>query len=829
MTDEVKNTNEPLASTQDTKAQEKTATAEKAQQEKQPAGKQNDDNKYALLPLRDIVLFPNMVIPLFVGREKSVHALDSVTSQNKQILLVTQKDPNVDDPTLDDLYKVGTLATVLQMLRLPDGTLKVLVEGTQRAEIKSGITEEPFMQVTAELVQEKMVSMNELEALVRSVSEQFERYASLNRRLPPEAWAVVSGLKDPMKLADAISSHLSLKVDDKQKLLETRSLSERLETLYGLMEKEINVLQVEKRIRRRVKNQMEKSQKEYYLNEQMKAIQKELGDGEEGSDTLELGNRIEAAHMPKDVKEKALAELRKLKMMGPMSAEAGIVRNYLDWLVSIPWKKVKKTNIDLKKAEAILNKDHYGLEKVKERILEYLAVLQKSGAMRGPILCLVGPPGVGKTSLGQSIAKATGRHFVRASLGGMRDEAEIRGHRRTYIGAMPGKIIQGMKKAKTLNTLFLLDEIDKLGADWRGDPSSALLEVLDPEQNATFNDHYLEVDYDLSGVMFVTTANTLKMPRPLLDRMEIIQLSGYTEDEKVEIAKRHLIAKQMKAAGLKNDEFSVTEGAIRDLIRSYTREAGVRNLEREIANLARKAVKEILVKKVNSVRVTEKNLADFAGVPRYTFDKAEQEDLVGVTTGLAWTEVGGEILSIEAVTMPGKGNIILTGQLGDVMKESVEAARSYIRANHKMFGIQSSVFEKNDIHVHVPEGATPKDGPSAGITMCTSLVSALTGIAVRKDIAMTGEITLRGRVLPIGGLKEKLLAALRSGIKTVLIPFENQKDLAEIPDNVKKGLKIIPVKYVREVLEYALVKELQPLPAEVPVSESTNESVVAVN
>ncbi len=784
---------------------------------------------YPVLPLRDIVLFPHMVVPLFVGREKSVHALDNVLGDNKEILLVTQVDPNIDDPTPKDLHKIGTLATVLQMLRLPDGTVKVLVEGSRRAEITHFISEEPFLEVYAKEVHDNDVATDELEALTRSVTEQFERYASLNHRLPPEAWATVSQLQDPAKLADAVSSHLTLKIEEKQKLLETRSLLERLEILFTLMEKEINVLQVEKKIRKRVKTQMEKSQKEYYLNEQMKAIQKELGDGDDGNDTLEIKKKIDSAHMPKDVKEKAFAELRKLKMMGPMSAEASVIRNYLDWLTSLPWRKTGQSHIDLKKAEEILNKDHYGLEKVKERILEYLAVLKKSGGIKGPILCLVGPPGVGKTSLGQSIAKATGRHFVRASLGGMRDEAEIRGHRRTYIGAMPGKIIQGMKKAKTLNTLFLLDEIDKLGADWRGDPSSALLEVLDPEQNATFNDHYLEVDYDLSDVMFVTTANTLKMPRPLLDRMEIIQLSGYTEDEKVEIAKRHLIAKQMKAAGLTAKEFVLDENAIRQIIRLYTREAGVRNLEREIANLCRKAVKELLTENKKTVHITVKNLAKYAGIARYSFGIAEQDDQVGVTTGLAWTEVGGEILSIEAVVMPGKGNIILTGQLGDVMKESVEAARSYIRANHNMFGILSCVFEKNDIHVHVPEGATPKDGPSAGITMCTSLVSALTGIAVRKDVAMTGEITLRGRVLPIGGLKEKLLAALRGGLKTVLIPAENEKDLAEIPENVKKGLKIIPVTYVREVLEHALTKPLQPLPHDMPVCESKNESASALN
>lgn len=785
---------------------------------------------YPMLPLRDIVVFPHMVVPLFVGREKSIKALDSIMSENKQILLVTQKDATVDDPKPEDMNTLGTLATVLQLLRLPDGTVKVLVEGTQRAEIQAFIQEDPFMEVRATPVLDEDQNSEDLEALTRSIMAQFERYVSLNKRIPPEAWVAVSQIQDAAKLADAVSSHLMLKIADKQRLLETKSLVTRLEELFGYMEKEISVLQVEKKIRKRVKHQMEKSQKEYYLNEQMKAIQKELGDEEEGSELLEFQKKIEKAHLPKEAKEKAMSELRKLKMMGPMSAEAGVIRNYLDWILSLPWKHAGKNQIDLKKAQEILDKDHYGLEKVKDRIIEFLAVQKKSNGNKGSILCLVGPPGVGKTSLGQSIAKATGRHFVRASLGGMRDEAEIRGHRRTYIGSMPGKIIQGMKKAKTLNTLFLLDEIDKLGADWRGDPSSALLEVLDPEQNATFNDHYLEIDYDLSEVMFVTTANTLKMPRPLLDRMEIIQLSGYTEDEKVEIAKRHLVEKQMKAAGLTDKEFSVSEEALRNIIRLYTREAGVRNLEREIANLTRKAVKEIMMEEKTKVEITKENLSKYAGVPRYSFGVAEQEDQVGVTTGLAWTEVGGEILSIEAVVMPGKGNIILTGQLGDVMKESVEAARSYIRAHHVVFGIPSSLFEKNDIHVHVPEGATPKDGPSAGITMCTSLVSALTGIPVRKDIAMTGEITLRGRVLPIGGLKEKLLAALRGGLKTVLIPAENEKDLEEIPQNVKEGLKIIPVSDVREVLELALTKELTPLPPDMPPCEApSSEAGVIVN
>lgn len=770
---------------------------------------------HPLLPLRDIVVFPHMVVPLFVGREKSVRALDSILSQNKQLFLVAQRDPTVDDPQIKDLNTVGTLGTVLQLLRLPDGTIKVLVEGTSRAQLDQVVQEDPFFSVTLKPYRDQEEHAPELEALARSVMNQFEQYVRLNKRLPPEVLVSVSQIKDPTDLADAIAAHLTLKLTEKQSLLETQSLTKRLEMIYTFMEKEMGVLSVEKKIRKRVKRQMEKSQKEYYLNEQMKAIQKELGDGDDGSDLIELQEKINKTFLPKEVKEKAKGELKKLRMMGPMSAEASVIRNYLDWILSLPWKKkTGRNDIDLSKAQEILDADHFGLEKVKERIIEFLAVQKKSTDNKAPILCLVGPPGVGKTSLGQSIAKATGRHFVRASLGGMRDEAEIRGHRRTYIGAMPGKIIQSMKKAKTLNTLFLLDEIDKLGADWRGDPSSALLEVLDPEQNATFNDHYLEVDYDLSPVMFVTTANTLKMPRPLLDRMEIIQLSGYTEDEKVQIALRHLLPKQMKEASLSESEFSVDESAIRGLIRLYTREAGVRNLEREIANLARKAVKEIMIDKKEKVVITGENLEKYAGVPRYSFGVAEQEDQVGVTTGLAWTEVGGEILSIEAVTMPGKGNIILTGQLGDVMKESIEAARSYVRSRHTAFGIPSSVFEKSDIHVHVPEGATPKDGPSAGIAMCTSLVSALTGIPVRKDIAMTGEITLRGRVLPIGGLKEKLLAALRGGLKTVLIPEENKKDLSEIPQNVKDGLEIIPVSHVEEVLHKALIRELTPLPME---------------
>ena len=785
-----------------------------------------------VLPLRDIIVFPHMVVPLFVGREKSVRALDSVMSENKQILLLTQKVSGTEDPTPKDLYQVGTLATVLQLLRLPDGTVKVLVEGVKRAKIKAFVSEEPFLEAMVETVGEEeaeKVDVEEVNALTRALSEQFEHYVNLNKRIPPETWVAISQIQEPDKLTDAISSHLALKVSDKQKILETVDLIKRMEYLFSLMEKEIAVLQVERKIRKRVKTQMEKSQKEYYLNEQIKAIQKELNGSEDGNDFAEYQKKIDKAHLSKEAKEKANAELRKLKMMGPLSAEAGVIRNYLDWILCLPWKQEPLPEIDLENAQKILDKDHYGLEKVKERIIEHLAVLKKSNTHKAPILCLVGPPGVGKTSLGQSIAKATGRHFVRASLGGMRDEAEIRGHRRTYIGSMPGKIIQGMKKAKTLNTLFLLDEIDKLGADWRGDPSSALLEVLDPEQNSTFNDHYMELDYNLSPVMFVTTANTYKMPKPLLDRMEIIELSGYTEEEKVQIALQHLLPKQMELAGLTGTEFKISEDAILELIRKYTREAGVRGLERAIANLTRKAVKEIMIKHKKSLTITKDNLSKFAGVPRYHYGMTEQEDQIGVVTGLAWTEVGGEILSIETLVMPGKGNIIQTGQLGDVMKESVEAARSYIRAHHVSFGIPSSVFEKNDIHVHVPEGATPKDGPSAGITMCTAMVSALTGIPVRKDIAMTGEITLRGRILPIGGLKEKLLAALRAGIRTVLIPSENEKDLVEIPTNVKKGLNIIPVTFVHEVLEKALTKELKPLPVDVPQCESVSESTPVFN
>src|SRR3954464_1966823 len=767
---------------------------------------------YPVLPLRDIVVFPHMIVPLFVGREKSVRALEDVMKDDKQILLVTQKNAAQDDPSTSDIFTVGTIGTVLQLLKLPDGTVKVLVEGGQRARILRFRENADFFQAEAQIVPEQLGESQELQALSRAVVSQFEQYIKLNKKIPPEVLVSINQIDDPGKLADTVASHLSLKIPEKQELLETEAVSERLEKVFGYMEGEIGVLQVEKRIRNRVKRQMEKTQREYYLNEQLKAIQKELGEGEDGRDEMaELEDRINKTRLTKEAHDKAMAELKKLRSMSPMSAEATVVRNYLDWLLSVPWQKRTKIKRDIKGAERVLDADHFGLEKVKERILEYLAVQQRMKKMKGPILCLVGPPGVGKTSLGKSVARATGRNFVRMSLGGVRDEAEIRGHRRTYIGSMPGKVIQGMKKAKSSNPLFLLDEVDKLGADWRGDPSSALLEVLDPEQNSTFNDHYLEVDYDLSDVLFVTTANTLRMPQPLMDRMEIIRIPGYTEDEKVEIAKRHLIPKQIKAHGLKKNEWSISDDALRDLCRYYTREAGVRNMEREIANLTRKAIKDILMKKAERVAVTRRNLEKYAGVRRFRFGEAESEDLVGVTTGLAWTEVGGELLTIEAVTLPGKGRVTATGKLGDVMKESVQAAESYVKSRSFAFGIKPTIFERKDIHVHVPEGATPKDGPSAGVAMVTSIVSVLTGIAVKRDIAMTGEITLRGRVLPIGGLKEKLLAALRGGLKTVLIPAENEKDLAEIPDNVKRGLKIIPVGTVDELLQHALAASLTPI------------------
>ncbi len=766
----------------------------------------------AVLPLRDIVVFPHMIVPLFVGRDKSVRALESVMKEDKQILLVAQKNAAQDDPSAEDIYKVGTISTVLQLLKLPDGTVKVLVEGIRRARIKSFKETEDYFEVYADPIEDQADEEKEVEALGRTVVSQFEQYIKLNKKIAPEVLVSVNQIDSPSKLADTVASHLGLKISEKQELLELGSTSERLERVFNHMESEIGVLQVEKKIRNRVKRQMEKTQREYYLNEQLKAIQKELGEGEDGKDeTAELEAKIKTTKLSKEAREKALTELKKLRSMSPMSAEATVVRNYLDWILGIPWKKRSKIKNDVIEAERILNADHYGLEKIKERIVEYLAVQSRSPKLRGAILCLVGPPGVGKTSLGKSIAKATGRNFVRMSLGGVRDEAEIRGHRRTYIGSMPGKIIQGMKKAKTSNPLFLLDEIDKLGADWRGDPSSALLEVLDPEQNATFADHYLEVDYDLSDVMFVTTANSLNMPQPLLDRMEIIRIPGYTEDEKVEIAKRHLVSKQGEAHGLKKDEWSLTDDALHELVRTYTREAGVRNLEREIANIARKAVKEIVTTKTKKVTISKRNLEKFSGVPKYRFGETEAEDMVGVVTGLAWTEVGGEILTIESVLLPGKGNIKQTGKLGDVMQESVQAAYSYVRSRAAQFGIKPPFFDKRDIHVHVPEGATPKDGPSAGIAMATSIVSAITGIPIRRDIAMTGEITLRGRVLPIGGLKEKLLAALRAGITTVIIPKDNEKDLIEIPGNVKKGLTIIPVSHVDEVIGRALTRNPEPI------------------
>ncbi len=768
---------------------------------------------YPVLPLRDIVVFPHMIVPLFVGRDKSVRALEDVMKDDKQILLVAQKNAAQDDPTADDIYKVGTVSTILQLLKLPDGTVKVLVEGVRRAKISRYEDNEDFFLVEGELIPEEDGVHEELEALSRTVTTQFEQYIKLNKKIPPEVLVSINQIDEPGKLADTVASHLALKISEKQELLETETIAERLEQAFAHMEAEIGVLQVEKKIRSRVKRQMEKTQREYYLNEQLKAIQKELGETDDGRDeTTEIEEKIAKTKLSKEAREKSLGELKKLKSMSPMSAEATVVRNYLDWILSIPWKKRTRFKKDIKKAEDILNSDHYGLEKVKERIVEYLAVQHRTNKVSGPILCLVGPPGVGKTSLGQSIGKATGRNFVRMSLGGVRDESEIRGHRRTYIGSMPGKIIQGMKKAKSSNPLFLLDEVDKMGQDWRGDPASALLEVLDPEQNNAFNDHYMEVDYDLSDVFFVTTANTLNIPPPLLDRMEVIRLSGYTEDEKIEIAKRHLIPKQIEKHGLKKGEWSISDSGLRDLVRYYTRESGVRNMERELANLARKAIKEILIskKKDKTVGVTRRNLGKWLGVKKYRFGEIESDDLVGITTGLAWTEVGGELLSIEAVMVPGKGKMTITGKLGDVMTESIQAAKSFVQSRAGQFGIHPTMFTKKDIHVHVPEGATPKDGPSAGVGMVTSIVSVLTGIKVKKDVAMTGEMTLRGRILAIGGLKEKLLAALRGGIKTVLIPNENEKDLADIPDNVKRALNLITVTMVDEVLEHALDKPLTP-------------------
>jgi len=764
------------------------------------------EDSFPVLPLRDIVVFPHMIVPLFVGREKSVRALEEVMQDDKQILLSSQIDPSIDDPTIDGIFRVGVLANVLQLLKLPDGTVKVLVEGRARVQIKDFVENEIYFEAFAEPLGEEMGDEASVEALVRTVAEEFERYAKVKKNIPEEALAQVSETREAAKLADLVSGHLGVEVDQKQKLLETLVVAERLEVVYGLMQGEMSVLQVEKKIKTRVKSQMERTQREYYLNEQMKAIQKELGDGEEGANEIaELEEKIANTKFSKEAREKADAELKKLKSMSPMSAEATVVRNYLDWMLAIPWGVKSRVKKDLGRAEGILDSDHYGLEKVKERIVEYLAVQQRSKKLKGPIMCLVGPPGVGKTSLGKSVANATGREFIRISLGGVRDESEIRGHRRTYIGSMPGKIIQALKKAKTTNPLILLDEIDKMGQDFRGDPASAMLEVLDPEQNSTFVDHYLEVEYDLSNVMFLTTANTYNMPGPLLDRMEIIPLAGYTEDEKREIAKQHLLAKQVKNHGLKPSEFELTDEALNEMIRTYTREAGVRNLEREIAKLARKAVTRIVRKAEKKVVVTADNLEGFLGVKKYRYGLAESEDQVGVVTGLAWTSVGGDLLQIEALRLPGKGRMKTTGKLGDVMKESIDAASSYVRSIAPKIGVKPPEFDTMDIHVHVPDGATPKDGPSAGLAMVTSIVSVLTKIPVKKDIAMTGEVSLRGNAMPIGGLKEKLLAALRGGIKTVLIPQENEKDLSEIPDNVKDGLTIIPVTHVSEVLKHALV------------------------
>ena len=766
---------------------------------------QTEISQLPVLPLRDIVVFPHMIVPLFVGREKSVRALEEVMGASKQILLLTQTDAGTEDPNASDMFMVGTVGNILQLLKLPDGTVKVLVEGISRAKVREVADHDGFMM--AEIVEyiEEEITDPEIIALGRATIQQFEHYIKLNKKIASEVMVSVNQIEEPSKIADTIASHLAVKIPEKQSLLEMVDVHERLESIYGMMEGEISVLQVEKRIRNRVKRQMEKTQREYYLNEQMKAIQKELGEGEDGKNEIdELAEQIEKAKMPKEALEKAQAELKKLRNMGPMSAEATVVRNYLDWMTSVPWKKSSRLINDINRASDILDADHFGLEKVKERIVEYLAVQRRTKKMKGPILCLVGPPGVGKTSLGKSIAKASGREYVRMALGGVRDEAEIRGHRRTYIGSMPGKIVQGMKKAQKNNPLFLLDEIDKLGADWRGDPSSALLEVLDPAQNATFQDHYLEVDFDLSNVMFITTANSMNMPQPLLDRMEIIRLSGYTEQEKLEIAKRHLLPRQIKEHGLKDEEISVPDEAILDIIRYYTKEAGVRSLERELAKLARKVVTKIMSDADKTIEITPENLGEFLGVKRFRFGEIDATDQIGVVTGLAWTEMGGELLQVEAVKVPGKGKITATGKLGDVMKESIQAAEFFVKSRAGSYGINLEQAEKSDIHVHVPEGATPKDGPSAGVAMVTSIVSAQTGIAIRKDVAMTGEITLRGRVLAIGGLKEKLLAALRGGIKTVLIPKENERDLEDVPDNVREELEIIPVSLIDEVLNVAL-------------------------
>ncbi len=761
-----------------------------------------------LLPLRNIVVFPGMIVPLFVGRDKSVRALEDVMADDKELILVSQKDGDIDDPVADDLYEIGTIGAVLQLLKLPDGTVKVLVEGKRRAQIVNYLDNESYFEVSSIDLPDTAGGLeDELATLRKDALAHFENYVSHNRKISQDVQGNLNNITSPSKVADTIAGHLNIELAERQSLLEMDIVVERLKGVIGHMENELGVLHVEKKIRGRVKKQMEKTQRDYYLNEQLKAIQKELGESEEGGDELqELEEKIKTTKFSKEAREKAQSELRKLRQMSPMSAEATVVRNYLDWLLALPWGKKGRIKKDLKLAQGVLDKEHFGLEKVKERILEYLAVQQRSKKIRGPILCLVGPPGVGKTSLGKSLAEATGREFVRMSLGGVRDESEIRGHRRTYIGSMPGKLIQSLKKMKTINPLILLDEIDKLGADYRGDPASALLEVLDPEQNSSFNDHYLEVDYDLSNVMFITTANSLNIPGPLLDRMEVIRIAGYTEDEKLEIAKRHLLPQTISEHGLRKGEFEIEDAAITHIIRYYTREAGVRNLKRELANLARKAVTNILKEDAKTVNVTTENLADYLGVTRYRFGLAETDDQVGVVTGLAWTEVGGELLTIEGVMLPGKGRMTTTGTLGDVMKESINAASSYVRSKSAAFGIEPPLFERKDIHVHVPEGATPKDGPSAGTAMATAIVSVMTGISVRKDIAMTGEVTLRGRVLPIGGLKEKLLAAARGGIHTVLIPKDNEKDLADIPDNIKDGLEIIAVETMDEVLSHALTK-----------------------
>ena len=765
-----------------------------------------------VLPLRDIVVFPHMIVPLFVGREKSVKALEAVMANNKQILLLTQKEASTEEPTSDDMHQMGTLGHILQLLKLPDGTVKVLVEGSVRARVDGFLEHSEYLAAEVTELPDEERPNSEVVAMGKAAVQQFENYIKLNKKIASEVMVSVSQIEETSKIADTLASHLSVKLEEKQALLDEIDLKARLETIFSMMEGEMSVLQVEKRVRNRVKRQMEKTQREYYLNEQMKAIQKELGEGEDGKSEIdEIEAKINAVRMPKEAKEKAQAELKKLRNMGPMSAEATVVRNYLDWITDIPWKKASRLKADIAESRAILDADHYGLDKVKERIVEFLAVQARTKKMKGPILCLVGPPGVGKTSLGKSIAKATGRKYVRMALGGVRDEAEIRGHRRTYIGAMPGKVIQSMKKAGTNNPLFLLDEIDKLGADWRGDPSSALLEVLDPAQNNSFQDHYIEVDFDLSNVMFITTSNSMNMPQPLLDRMEIIRLSGYTEDEKVQIAIRHMLAKQKQDHGLRDDELSISEDAIRSIIRHYTREAGVRNLEREIAKIARKAVTKISMKEATSLQVTAENIDDFLGVKRFKFGEIDADDQVGVVTGLAWTEVGGELLQVEAVKVPGKGKVSATGKLGDVMKESIKAAEFFIKSRAATYGIDLVKAEKSDIHVHVPEGATPKDGPSAGVAMVTAIVSAQTGIPIRRDVGMTGEITLRGRVLAIGGLKEKLLAAQRGGIKTVLIPKENEKDLADIPDNVKADLTILPISYVDEALATSLTAQPQPI------------------